>query len=71
MSDCFGIPTRDGYLCNMRDHTIRKRTKEDLFTKTFHVNLPGSNTSRLPEMEEFIHNFACEREELATFLKQT
>lgn len=71
MSDCYGIPTRDGYLCNMRDHTIRKRIKEDLFTKTFNVYLPGSNTSLVSAMREFIFNFACEREDLATFLKQT
>jgi len=71
MSDSFGIPTLDGYVCNMRDHTIRKRTKEDLFTKTFNANIPGSNTSLVPVMREFLLNFACEREHLATFLKQT
>ena len=83
MSNTFGIPTKDGYLCNLREHTIRKRTMADFFSKTFNVNVPGSNNSLVLgmnagsnnslvlSMNEFINNFACEREELSTFLKQT
>ena len=61
----------DGYICDIKNRTIRARTQKDYFTKTFQVNRPGSNLSCLTDMNNFIEQFACERQELADFLKQT
>ena len=43
----------------------------DFFSKSFNVHIPGSNNSLVSDMNDFINTFACEREELSTFLKQT
>ena len=52
--DTFGIPTLDGYLCDFKTKVIRKRTMTDFFSKSFNVNLPGSDTQFYEEMKEFI-----------------
>ena len=52
--DSFGIPTLDGYLCDFKTKVIRKRTMTDFFSKSFNVNLPGSDTQFYEEMREFL-----------------
>ena len=69
--DLYDIPTMDGYVCNLKSKAIRKRVMTDYYSKTFHVNRPGSNTEYYEEMKEFIDNFACGRKSLADFLVKT
>ena len=64
----FGIPTLDGYLCDFKTKVIRKRRKTDFFSKTFNVNMPGSDTRLYEEMKNFIYDFACGRKTLVDFL---
>ena len=70
-SDCYGIPTMDGFVCDFQNKTVRKRAMSDLFSKTFNVNKPGSNLECYDEMKTFIFNFACERRSLMEFLLKT
>ena len=52
-SDVYGIPTLDGFICDLKCKVIRKRTKSDMFTKTFNVNRPGSNLDCYQQMRTF------------------
>ena len=70
-SDVYGIPTMDGYLCDLKTKVIRKRRRTDMFSKTFCINRPGTNMEFYPRMYSFLENFCCARKELMDFLLKT
>ena len=53
-SDDYGIPTLDGYLCNLKTKLIRKRKRTDMFTKTFNKNQPRRNMEFYPTLYSFL-----------------
>ena len=52
-SDVYGIPTLDGFICDLKTKVIRKRKRSDMFTKTFNVNRPGSQLDCYQQMRTF------------------
>ena len=70
-SDVHGIPTLDGFICDLKTKVIPKRKKSDMFTKTFNVNRPGSHLDYYQQMRTYFLNFSCERKELMEFLLKT
>ena len=64
----YGIPTLDGYLCDLKSKEVRKRRRTDYFSTTFSVNRPGQNQELYEEMKQFINDFACGRKQLADFM---